>query len=194
MFPLDTSMKTTMRKHYPTCVVGLGRLIGLADRQNFSFKCHRRDQSPTSKDQTLVYAVNAISFHQEHGTFSTAGKCMRPKYTGPALTWQSRDSGSDGTINFWDKDSRTRLKSVFSILWDLIVFLRPSFSVLTCFAAFDPAPGPIVATGFNRTGNIYAYAISYDWSKGHSGMVPGHPNKIMLHPCKEEEVKRRPRK
>jgi mRNA export factor len=117
---------------------------------NFSFKCHRKDMSATQKDQVLVYAVNEISFHQQHGTFTTAG--------------------SDGTVNFWDKDSKTRLKT------------------------FDPAPGPITCTGFNRTGNIFAYAISYDWGKGHSGMAPGHPNKIMLHACKDDEVKRRPRK
>ena len=44
------------------------------------------------KDQTLVYSVNDITFHPVHGTFSTAG--------------------SDGTVNFWDKDARTRLKSM----------------------------------------------------------------------------------
>lgn len=70
-------------------------------RNNFSFKCHRRDQSPTQKDQSLVYAVNDITFHPVHGTFSTCG--------------------SDGTINFWDKDARTRLKSTSHsyISWDL---------------------------------------------------------------------------
>ncbi|KAG8213032.1 WD40-repeat-containing domain protein [Butyriboletus roseoflavus] len=120
------------------------------DVNNFSFKCHRRDQTPNAKDQSLVYAVNDISFHPVHGTFSTCG--------------------SDGTIHFWDKDARTRLKT------------------------FEPAPGPISATTFNRNGTIFAYAISYDWSKGHSGMTPGHPNKLMLHACKEEEVKRRPKK
>ncbi|KZV90570.1 WD40 repeat-like protein [Exidia glandulosa HHB12029] len=114
---------------------------------NFSFKCHRKDQA---KDQTLVYSVNDISFHQGYGTFSTAG--------------------ADGTINFWDKDARSRIKP------------------------FDAAPGPISATCFNRNGNIFAYAVSYDWSKGHSGMVAGHPNKIMLHPCKDDEVKRRAKK
>ena len=65
-------------------------------RNNFSFKCHRRDQSPTQKDQSLVYAVNDITFHPVHGTFSTCG--------------------SDGTINFWDKDARTRLKSTYPAL------------------------------------------------------------------------------
>lgn len=60
--------------------------------------------------------------------------------------------------------------------------------------AFEAAPGPITATAFNRGGNIFAYAVSYDWSKGHSGMTPNHPNKIMLHACKDEEVKKRPTK
>ncbi|TFL04159.1 WD40 repeat-like protein [Pterulicium gracile] len=114
---------------------------------NFSFKCHRRDSSATVKDQSLVFAVNDISFHPIHGTFSTCG--------------------SDGSVHFWDKDARTRLKS------------------------FDPNSGPVVATCFNRTGSIFAYAVSYDWSKGHSGMTPQQPNKLMLHACKDDEVKKR---
>lgn len=79
-------------------------------------------------------------------------------------------SGSDGTYAFWDKDARSRLKS------------------------FDPAPGPVIAGQFNRTGSLFGYAISYDWHKGHSGMTSSHPNKIMLHICKDEEVKRRVRR
>ncbi|KAG1750745.1 hypothetical protein EDB19DRAFT_2009187 [Suillus lakei] len=59
---------------------------------------------------------------------------------------------------------------------------------------FEAAPGPISATStFNRNGTIFAYAASYDWSKGHSGMTPGHPNN-MLDACKDDEVKRRPKK
>ena len=56
---------------------------------NFSFKCHR-EPSPQNKDVTNVYSVNAISFHPEHGTFSTAG--------------------SDGTFHFWDGNAKHRLK------------------------------------------------------------------------------------
>lgn len=58
---------------------------------NFSFKCHR--DTPTSgvnKDVSSVYAVNAISYHPIHGTFSTAG--------------------SDGTFHIWDGNSKHRLK------------------------------------------------------------------------------------
>lgn len=57
------------------------------DSANFSFKCHR---DPPSNNTTNVYSVNDISFHPEHGTFSTAG--------------------SDGTFHFWDKDAKHRLK------------------------------------------------------------------------------------
>lgn len=110
--------------------------------------------------------MNDITFHQQHGTFATAG--------------------SDGTISYWDKDSRTRLKSKPCIItfYSAGVLIPPP-------SAFDAAPGPVVATAFNRTGFIYAYAVSYDWAKGYSGMTPNHPNKIMLHAVKEEEVKKR---
>ncbi|KAI9203704.1 WD40-repeat-containing domain protein [Polychytrium aggregatum] len=110
--------------------------------QNFSFKCHRDDKN--------VYSVNAISFHPQHGTFSTAG--------------------SDGTYSMWDKDSKQRLKFI------------PTINM------------PISATAFNRTGSIFAYAASYDWSKGHEHYQAGAKNAIMLHATTDEEVKPRPKK
>ncbi|KIJ52368.1 hypothetical protein M422DRAFT_222885 [Sphaerobolus stellatus SS14] len=76
-------------------------------------------------------------------------------------------AGADGNIVYWDKDQRQRLK------------------------AFDQCPGPITAVAFNRTGAIFAYAISYDWSKGHTGVSPPTPNKIMLHPVTDDEVKKK---
>ena len=57
---------------------------------NFSFKCHRETGTGAAKDIAQVYSVNAISFHPEHGTFSTAG--------------------SDGTFHFWDGQAKHRLK------------------------------------------------------------------------------------
>eukprot|EP00834_Sanchytrium_tribonematis_P005334 NODE_316_length_9983_cov_1.089741.p5 type:complete len:290 gc:universal NODE_316_length_9983_cov_1.089741:3411-4280(+) len=50
----------------------------------FSFKCHREDTKN-------IYAVNAIRFHPNFGTFTTAG--------------------SDGCFHFWDKESKQRLKA-----------------------------------------------------------------------------------
>jgi mRNA export factor len=114
---------------------------------NFSFKCHRQ---PDSADRNVakVYAVNDISWHPQHGTFSTAG--------------------SDGTYHFWDKDAKHRLKN------------------------YPEVGGAIVSTSFNRTGNIFAYAVSYDWSKGFAAHTANYPNKIMLHPIQGDECKPRP--
>ncbi|KAI1846965.1 hypothetical protein JX265_006837 [Neoarthrinium moseri] len=112
---------------------------------NFSFKCHR---DPPSGNTTNVYSVNDISFHPQHGTFSTAG--------------------SDGTFHFWDKDAKHRLKGYPSV------------------------GGSITATTFNASGSIFAYAIGYDWSKGHQGNNQQYPNKIMLHPITGDECKPRP--
>lgn len=113
---------------------------------NFSFKCHRQ-QDPTDRNVSKVYSVNAISWHPEHGTFSTAG--------------------SDGTYHFWDKDAKHRLKG------------------------YPEVGGAIVSTSFNRSGSIFAYAVSYDWSKGFAGHTTSYPNKIMLHPVTGDECKPR---
>jgi mRNA export factor len=162
--------------------------MAIVSRNNFSFKCHRRDQAPNSKDQALVFAVNDINFHPVHGTFSTCGKRRLSPFLRIFRTCHTL-AGSDGTINFWDKDSRTRLKSNWLFL--ACTLCARSRRNIT---AFDLCPGPVSSSAFSRNGTIFAYAISYDWSKGHSGNTPGHPNKIMLHPVKDDEVKKRAQK
>ncbi|KAJ3101623.1 hypothetical protein HDU97_001236 [Phlyctochytrium planicorne] len=77
-------------------------------------------------------------------------------------------AGSDGAFHFWDKDSKQRLK------------------------AFNPVNQSISATAFSRTGGIFAYAVSYDWSKGHEHHKQGSPNQIFLHAPKDEDIKPRP--
>ncbi|KAF2399157.1 WD40 repeat-like protein [Trichodelitschia bisporula] len=76
-------------------------------------------------------------------------------------------AGSDGTFHFWDKDAKHRLKG------------------------YPEVGGTISATDFNRTGNIFAYAVSYDWTKGYAFNTPTYPNKIMLHPVQGDECKPR---
>ncbi|KAI9319224.1 WD40-repeat-containing domain protein [Dichotomocladium elegans] len=120
--------------------VGIQYIDDKEQSKNFSFKCHR-DESKN------VFSVNAISFHPTFGTFSTAG--------------------SDGTVSFWDKDSKQRLKP---------------FSNVNC---------QIPCTTFNRNGTIFAYAVSYDWSKGYKFALPTNPNKVFLHAVREEDVKPR---
>lgn len=118
------------------------------ESSNFSFKCHRH--TPTSPSNVSnVYSVNDISFHPQHGTFSTAG--------------------SDGTFNFWDKDAKHRLKG------------------------YPEVGGSISSTAFNRSGGIFAYAVSYDWSKGYSMNTPQLPNRVMLHAVQTDECKPKPR-
>ena len=57
---------------------------------NYTHRCHRETRVGLNQEVTNVYAVNAISFHPQYGTNSTAG--------------------SDGTFHFWDKDAKQRLK------------------------------------------------------------------------------------
>lgn len=109
---------------------------------NFTFKCHR---DPPKGNIISAHTVNAISFHPIHGTFSTAG--------------------SDGTFNFWDKDTHMRIR------------------------AFPATGGSICATAFSGDGEVFAYAVSYDWSKGFAGNSAQLPNKVMLHAVGAEECK-----
>jgi len=73
--------------------------------------------------------------------------------------------GGDGTFVFWDKENRQRLKQ------------------------FNSCNYPVTAGKFNAPGDMYAYAVSYDWSKGHEGNSPQLPRAIMLHRIQESEVK-----
>ncbi|KAG1177201.1 hypothetical protein G6F70_002846 [Rhizopus microsporus] len=76
-------------------------------------------------------------------------------------------AGADGTFSFWDKDSKQRLKP------------------------FPKVNGQITSTAFNRNGSIFAYAVSYDWSKGYKQALPTLTPKIYLHAVRDEEIKPR---
>jgi len=73
--------------------------------------------------------------------------------------------GSDGRFSFWDKDARTKLKTS------------------------EACEQPITKSAFNKDGQIFAYAVSYDWSKGHEGNHPSLPRAIFIHRVQEAEVK-----
>jgi len=74
-------------------------------------------------------------------------------------------AGGDGTFVFWDKENRQRLKQ------------------------FNTCHLPITAGKFNAQGDMFAYAVSYDWSKGHEGNHQTLPKAIMCHRVQEAEVK-----
>ncbi|PWZ32455.1 Protein RAE1 [Zea mays] len=68
--------------------VGVHHVEESQQGKNFTFKCHR--------DGNDIYAISSLNFHPVHGTFAT--------------------TGSDGSFNFWDKDSKQRLKVVFPLI------------------------------------------------------------------------------
>lgn len=70
--------------------------------------------------------------------------------------------GSDGRYSFWDKDARTKLKTS------------------------EQLDQPITACCFNKGGEIFAYASSYDWSKGHEGNDSSKKPHIFIRSCFEE--------
>lgn len=112
----------------------------LKQTNNFAFKCHR--------DAATAYGINAIRFH--------------PKYTSTFAT-----AGSDGTVCFWDRESKQRLDS------------------------FPSSTTPISAIAFNRDGSLLAYAVSYDWSQGHEHYSPSAKNAVMIHRLSDVEVRPR---
>lgn len=67
--------------------------------------------------------------------------------------------GSDGRFSFWDKDARTKLKTS------------------------EQMEQPITRCSISSKGDLFAYAVSYDWSKGHEYYNPQKKNYIFLHPC-----------
>jgi len=77
-------------------------------------------------------------------------------------------AGGDGTFIFWDKDQRQRLKQ------------------------FNTCHQSVTAAKFSAQGDLFAYAVGYDWSKGHEFNHPSLPRKLMLHRVQEAEVKPKP--
>uniref|UniRef100_A0A1I8BQM6 WD_REPEATS_REGION domain-containing protein n=1 Tax=Meloidogyne hapla TaxID=6305 RepID=A0A1I8BQM6_MELHA len=71
-------------------------------------------------------------------------------------------AGADGRYSFWDKDARTKLKGSEAMAM------------------------PITACHIHQGGNIMAYSIGYDWSKGSEYSYPTNTTKIYLHACNEE--------
>jgi mRNA export factor len=65
--------------------------------------------------------------------------------------------------SFWDKDNKQRLKG------------------------FNAVERTISAAAFNAQGNMFAYASSYDWSKGSMHVQQG--NEILIHYVSDDEIR-----
>ncbi|XP_037948335.1 mRNA export factor-like [Teleopsis dalmanni] len=70
--------------------------------------------------------------------------------------------GSDGTFCFWDLDQHTRLKLSKTM----------AMSITKC--------------AFNPKGDIFAYAVGYDWAQGYEFYDPVKKPNLFLHACFDE--------
>ncbi|PWZ03706.1 WD40 repeat-like protein [Testicularia cyperi] len=134
--------------------------------RKFAFKCHRRahtDHPETPRNESHIFPINCIAFNV-HGTFATGG--------------------GDGSINFWCKQSRTRLRTFET--------KGPANAPKELFKT-NPTKAPITAIGFNRDATIFAYAVGYDWHKGYGAAGQIEP-KVYIQPVNYEEIKKRPPK
>jgi len=96
-----------------------------------------------------VYAVNGVCFNKQFNSFATYG--------------------SDGSYFFWNKDTKSRLKST------------------------KAAPWPITSADFLENATMFAFAFGYDWAKGIEETKRGnYPVKIYIRKVKEEEVFKKP--
>ncbi|MFH4979129.1 hypothetical protein AB6A40_005838 [Gnathostoma spinigerum] len=76
---------------------------------------------------------------------------------------RNNKKGSDGRLSFWDKDARTKLKTT------------------------DFLGAPVTRAVIHSGGQMMAYALGYDWSKGHEGYNAANAkSRIFLKACDEE--------
>ena len=110
--------------------------------------------------EKLIFPVNAIDVHPN------PDPTMNPVFA---------TAGSDGMVTLWNRFHRVKVKDLFS----------------TQYAAIEgpertpwPLRLPIVDAKFSPDGNTFAYAASYDWSRGAEGLndhnTSKQPNAIYL--------------
>jgi len=120
--------------------------------KNFAFRCHR-ETPPQRSSECLVYPVNSICFNRKYCTFATAG--------------------GDGIFNFWDKDTKQKLKE------------------------FGKCGQTISAAAFQQTNDshtqpLYVYAVSYDFHKGPEFLKDGERHQLWLHMTQDAEIQPKP--
>jgi hypothetical protein len=74
-------------------------------------------------------------------------------------------SGGDGTVNFWDREKKSRTIEL------KVPQSQPRHM-----------PSPVSAACWNPAGDLFAYAGSYDWAKGVEGYnLQAFPTQLLLH-------------
>jgi len=182
----------TMDVKYPLMVVGCaGRHILVYNLQNLQQNPNPYKQLQTAlKMETRAlscfpdktgYVVGSVEgrcsvAHIEDTSKNFAFKCHRSNdeiFAVNSLDFHPTmgtfaSCGGDGSFAFWDKEHRQRLKQGNSCHY------------------------PVTSGKFNGAGDLFAYAVSYDWSRGHEGNNPNMPKSLMIHRVTEAEVKPKP--
>ena len=115
------------------------------------------------EDQNLGRKNFAFKCHRENNDIYAVNSISFHPTFGTFST-----AGADGSFHFWDKDSKSRC------------------------AQFKKCDAPIVSSAFNRDGSAFAYAVSYDWSKGNEYYNKNYGSHIMIKFPNEKDV--RPKK
>ena len=164
--------------------------------------------STSNTTSQQVFAVNDITFHKQHGTFCTSGGDGGFTFwDGVQKTKIKRESWSrrqDLGCHFFGPSWQRRRAgcSQRSLLTTRVQPERPQQWRHGCQTTkirnFDrlglvqpqPRDSRIVSLKSSLEMSSDASAISYDWSKGHTGVPPSGQNvtKVMLHPVKSDEV------
>ncbi|DBA05081.1 TPA: hypothetical protein N0F65_000769 [Lagenidium giganteum] len=171
-------------------------VVGTADRQVHVFDVRKPTQIYKSIQSNLKFQTRSIACFPDASGFAIgsiegrvaiqhveekdkrgdfAFKCHREGndiYPVSSLAFHPfgtfATTGGDGTFCFWDKDARQKLK------------------------AFSKCNQAITVGRFNARGDIFAYALSYDWSKGAEHYNPTQqPSVIRLHNVAELEIKQK---
>jgi mRNA export factor len=177
---------------YALDVCGSLMVVATAQRHVIAFNVAGQPQEHERKDSPLKFQTRCIACFPDQtgyaigsiegrvgiqyvqkvaGKESFAFKCHRQENDVFAVNDIAFNSihgtfatvGSDGVCNFWDKDHKQRLKGFTSI------------------------QKPISCASFSTQGNLFAYAGSYDWSKGSMHLQSG--NDIMIHFVADEEIR-----
>ena len=128
------------------------------NQQSYTFKCHRRTMT---KDHKPVTTTDKRASAQA-GNYDEVHAVNVIKFH-PSGTFVT--GGADGVYIFWDKDAKARLT-------------KPS----------EPCGHSISAGAFSSSGQLFAYAVSDDWSQGHAHHDHTKAtNTIYLHRMGEKE-------
>ena len=112
---------------------------------DFCFKSHRIEEPSPSNVPVKVFAVNGLTFNRTFNTFATYGQ--------------------DGCYFFWNKDTKSKLKST------------------------KAAPWPVTAADYLENATMFAYSFGYDWGKGaEEAKKQQYPVKIYIRKVKEDEA------